>query len=445
MSEPENIETLLEKFNYLQIGKKIETKMNATDLKVLVESAVSGALEAQKLDFERKLSDAVKNLTVTQNKPEVEIFKEIEIVEGHRCEECLDIVKSLPEFEGKQGTYVSWRQAVHSAYKVFEKYDGSSRHYQAVGIIRNKIRGPADAVLASFNTVLNFKAIIARLDFTYADVRPIYLIEQELSTLRQGNLTVLEYYDEIEKKLTLLTNKANMSYDSALAIAFNEKYRRDALRVFISGLKKPLSDVLFSARPSDMPTALALAQEVEANNERYLFAASYAKNSEEKSLRSEIKRSPNRYQNNNNSNNFNYNSQINKQGKNPYFNKRQSYENDKQLELNSSKVPSSREKMDVDPTSSRLRQFNSYQHQNSNDTYDQGQEQRNKRPSSFQRQSGQRRQRVNYLQENPPRNNEGDYEATAALQVDEVEAEVHDFDYVNFLGEAPNYRLFKKQ
>lgn len=132
---------------------------------------------------------------------------------------------------------------------MFEKFDGSSKHYQAVAVIRNKLRGPADAVLASFNTVLNFHAIIARLDFTYADKRPIYLIEQELSTLRQGNQSLTSYYDEVERKLTLLTNKTIMSYATEIAAPINEKYRADAMRVFVSGLKKSLSDVLFAAQP----------------------------------------------------------------------------------------------------------------------------------------------------------------------------------------------------
>lgn len=171
---------------------------------------------------------------------------------------------------------MSWRQDAHTAYEVFKTYQGSSRHFQAVGIIRNKIKGSADAVLASFNTVLNFDPIIARFDFTYADKRPIYLIEQQLSTLRQGNLSVIQYFDEIEKKLTLLTNKTIMTHEGPIADSICEKYRADALRIFISGLKRPLCDILFASRPSDLPSALALAQEVESNRERYLFASNFA-------------------------------------------------------------------------------------------------------------------------------------------------------------------------
>jgi len=134
-------------------------------------------------------------------------------------------MKSLPDFEGKNKTYVSWRKAEHKAYKVYEKYGGSSKHYQALGILRNKIKGSADMVLSSFDTPLNFKAIINRLDFTYADKCPVYLVEQEMSTLRQGNMTLLQYYDEVEKKLTLLINKTIMTYENTVAASMIEKYR----------------------------------------------------------------------------------------------------------------------------------------------------------------------------------------------------------------------------
>jgi len=108
------------------------------------------------------------------------------------------MVKSVPEFNGKQENYVSWRQAASAAYKVFGPYEGSSRHYQAVGILKNKVRGAAAAALASFNTVFNFHAILARLDFTYADKASAHVIKQELSLSRQGELPLLKYYDEID-------------------------------------------------------------------------------------------------------------------------------------------------------------------------------------------------------------------------------------------------------
>lgn len=88
---------------------------------------------------------------------------------------------------------------------------------------------------------------------------------------------VMEYYDEVEKGLTKITNKSNMSYESSMDTALNEKYRQDAFRVFISGLKKSLRDVLLSSQPKDMPHAFALPEELDGNRERYNFAANYSK------------------------------------------------------------------------------------------------------------------------------------------------------------------------
>lgn len=262
------LDNLIEKIERLTVQPKI---MDANQLAAVVQAAVSGALEQQKQDFELKLNRLTEQMTTLTTGRAVNVYEPVKIIPNIKCEEPLDLVKSLPDFDGQIINYVSWRQAAHTAYELFKNYQGSSRHYQAVGIIRNKIKGSADATLASFNTVLNFDAIIARLDFTYSDSRPIYLIEQQLSTLRQGNLSVLEYFDEVEKKLTLLTNKTIMSHEGQTAETMCEKYRDDALRIFISGL----CDILFASRPLDLPNALALAQEVESNRERYLFASSF--------------------------------------------------------------------------------------------------------------------------------------------------------------------------
>jgi len=93
---------------------------------------------------------------------------------------------------------------------------------------------------------------------------------------------LLQYYDKVEKKLTLLTNKVNMTGEAAMAKVLCDKFREDALRMFISRLKRILTDVLFSAKPKDMPTALALAQEVESNHERHIFATTFARSQEDR-------------------------------------------------------------------------------------------------------------------------------------------------------------------
>lgn len=420
-----SVEDLEGLFEGLNLNRQAEI-MNRAEIQSLLEAAVRSATEAQKREFDRKfeeLSQKFSNLST--NNLEIEPYKEVEIQENIACNIPLDVVKSLPEFDGTIQNYVSWRQAAHTAYKIFKKYDGSYQHYQAIAIIRNKIKGKADAELSSYNTVLNFNAIIARLDITYADKRPVHLIEQELSTLRQGNQTVLEFFDTVERKLMLLTNKTIMSQENEMALVMNEKYRNDALRVFISGLKKPLCDILFSTRPTSMQNALVLAQEVEFNHERYMFATTFANKKEENGNKNQ---SAKQYKNGD---------REGYRGKNPYFSKNAGNEN------NHGKGQNPPEPMDVDPSVSRLKQKTNFQ---SGNKYSRSQGyvsntevQHAKRPPSSDRATGPKLQRINHIA------HEGEgacgYSEAADTAVREVDDELADSDIINFLEVGPSCRL----
>lgn len=381
--------------------------------KLTLKNSTTATMTTNIKDLEDRINELTERLnSLTASSVEIREFKETEIVEGIQCSETLDVVKSLPEFSGKIENYVSWRQAAHTAYRVFQKFDGSSKHYQAIAIIRNKITGAADAVLSSYNTVLNFEAIIARLDFTYSDKKPIHLIEQELSTLRQGASTVIDFYDEVEKKLSLLTNKTLMAYDRSVASVINDKYREDALRTFVSGLKKPLCDIIFSSRPSSLPKALALAQEVESNHERYVFAATFSNRREEKRQESQARNLGNQ--------------QKEKGNKNPHFSRnRQQF-----------KHIQAPEPMDVDPSSSKFRQQTRYESDNpkSQSSVDQSTAKFKRINSYSDRHTGPKIQRLNHLTQE----NEAEYDCEANEACEELEEESWNTDEINFLGENPS-------
>ncbi|KAH8393455.1 hypothetical protein KR215_005727, partial [Drosophila sulfurigaster] len=101
-----------------------------------------------------------------------------------------------------------------------------------------------------------------------------------MSVLRQGRMTVLEYYNLVNKKLTLLVNKTIMTYgnNANIITEMNKKNRDNALRIFITGLNGSLSEILFSLKPENLPNALAKAQELEANHQRANFAYNYYAN-----------------------------------------------------------------------------------------------------------------------------------------------------------------------
>ncbi|KAH8259095.1 hypothetical protein KR026_004053, partial [Drosophila bipectinata] len=322
--------------------------MDPQQLQAIINAAVSSALQVHKQEFEEKLQKVTDRFSAaTLSAPDIAVYSPVAVTGNTPCDEGLEAVKSLPEFDDSQGKYVSWRQAALASYELFRRFDGSSKHYQAVLIIRNKIRGSADSILSSFNTILNFEAIISRLDFTYSDKRPLYLLEQDLTTLRQGQMSITQFYEEVEKKLTLLTNKTTMTFKTDHARYMNEKYRADALRVFVSGLKRNLTDVLFAAQPRDLPSALAMAQEIEANHERHAFATQYARSIEEKHLRqaqsNPLQGTPD----------STYKQILKKGWKNPFFTR------DQGQQTVGDNTPL--EKMDVDPTSSKFRQATNFQ------------------------------------------------------------------------------------
>jgi len=102
---------------------------------------------------------------------------------------------------------VSWRESAEIAMWQYAR--GSERFFSALSILRKKItKITANDALTHNRTVLNFDAIMARLDFVFSDKRPIHIIEQDLGVLSQGKLSIMEYYGLVNKKLTLLINIA---------------------------------------------------------------------------------------------------------------------------------------------------------------------------------------------------------------------------------------------
>lgn len=389
---------LLSVFNRLSLATNEvnSSDMDQQQLQALVQSAVTGALQAQAALFEnqfKELRGCLDNLKTTAT-PHVESYERATIDRTVKCDDGLDVVKGIAEFSGDMDRYSSWRRAASDAYEQFSVFAGSVKHYQAVNIIRNKVVGAADGILTSFNTPLNFKAIIARLDFSYGDRTPLHVLEQQMSLLRQGDLSVRAYYEVVEKKLAKITNKAVMSFDPTVAVTINDKYRQDALRVFISGLKKSMSETLFSCRVTDLPSALALAEEIGANRDRYNFATNFAKLGE---VREEDQRK--------------FIPKIKPQLPSP-----------------KSRDP---EPMDIDPSMSRVKISNNLP---------------TRTGSNFDRNLGRTRQRgqgINSLQVDP------EYQAyqMAALEAldDVVSDSEPESDEVNFLGETPCYLTLKGQ
>ena len=139
-----------------------------------VTDLVTRIARALTVQMKEELQNSISELSnqfTAYSQPIVEEYKDIAINDRVQCDIGLDVVKTVPEFSGFSEKYPSWRQSSIAAIKPFEKYNGSNRYYQAVAILRNKIVGDADTVLTSFDTPLNFEAILTRLDHTCCDKR----------------------------------------------------------------------------------------------------------------------------------------------------------------------------------------------------------------------------------------------------------------------------------
>lgn len=181
----------------------------------------------------------------------------------------LESYRSIPEFNGNKNQYRSWRNQVTRRMNMIANFKAHPKYEAALGIIRAKITGAASDVLTNNKTAYNIDAIIARLDTTYADQRPLYIIEAEMTSIKQLNKSLQEFYDEINQALNLVISKIVLSYPTLneqkpLVVQAQQK----AIRTFIIGLRSQASrNILYGHDPKTLAEALTIAQTVYYDNQ----------------------------------------------------------------------------------------------------------------------------------------------------------------------------------
>lgn len=181
----------------------------------------------------------------------------------------LESYRSIPEFSGIKNQYRSWRNQVTRRMGMISNFKTHPKYEAALGIIRSKITGPAADVLTNNKTAYNIDAIIERLDSSYTDQRPLYIVEAEMLSITQSNKTLQEFYDSINQALNMVISKIVMSYKQ-----LNEQEpliaeaQKKAIRTFIVGVKSyAIRNILYSHKPRTLAEAFATAQTVHYDNE----------------------------------------------------------------------------------------------------------------------------------------------------------------------------------
>lgn len=203
------------------------------------------------------------NSLKTQNNTSIKEYKDIETtyLTGEAIQ--LDALKAIPEFDGNQNECRSWRSQVTKQMSQIENFKNHPKYAPALGIIRAKVTKTASNILINNNTAHDIDAIIDRLDFSFADQRPLYVIEAEMTSQRQENKSLQEFYDSINQALNLVIKKISMTYKSLIAEA-----KLKSIRTFITGLNISfMRTTLYGNSPKSLAEAFAIVQTVFYDNQ----------------------------------------------------------------------------------------------------------------------------------------------------------------------------------
>ncbi|GBP02394.1 Retrovirus-related Gag polyprotein from transposon gypsy [Eumeta japonica] len=188
-------------------GALTEIAQQLANLKLALETLrqENEEIKQENQSIKNKLSQMPVNPIVAQF--EDESLQPIPIEFSSPNDINLDVLKALPTFNGDINEYGTWRDLTSQLMEGMEQHRNSSRYRDALVIFKTKIQGPAAKVLANFKTKFNYKAIMNRLDYTYSDQRPLYVLKDELSRIVQGRKTISEFHDEISQALANIITK----------------------------------------------------------------------------------------------------------------------------------------------------------------------------------------------------------------------------------------------
>lgn len=187
----------------------------------------------------------------------------------------LKTFEAIPCFSGDKNHYRSWRKRAWTFMENIKQFSNHPNYYTAFTILHSKIIGEAADILINHNTKMNFYSIINRLDYTYADQRPLYVLLEEMKKITQGGHTLSEFHSKVSRALNLALSKIEMSGDEGSA-SMLEYANQEAVRTFITGLNsKYTSGTLYSHHPKDLETAFAIASTIYHDNANMQFETKF--------------------------------------------------------------------------------------------------------------------------------------------------------------------------
>lgn len=265
------LEELTNLFKKVKVTKTNKMEQQVSELRAAMQELLLRlqASDVRHTTNEERITGLTDNLNQFQSTQTVVEHKDIVTVVNNGDHIQLDSYKSIPEFSGDKTQYRSWREQVVRRMDMIKNFKTHIKYEAALGIIRAKITKAASDILINNKTAYDIDAIIDRLDFSYADQRPLYVVEAEMTSIKQSNKSLQEYYDAINQALNMVITKIVMTYKGeAEQKSLVAETQQKAIRTFIMGLNSSMMrNTLYGNTPKTLAKAFAIAQTIYYDNQ----------------------------------------------------------------------------------------------------------------------------------------------------------------------------------
>uniref|UniRef100_A0A0A1WJ71 Retrovirus-related Gag polyprotein from transposon gypsy n=2 Tax=Zeugodacus cucurbitae TaxID=28588 RepID=A0A0A1WJ71_ZEUCU len=223
----------------------------------MTEQANLIALTHVVADLQRQLSELQlgRSATIPQRTEQICSYTRPEEVD-------LNMFKSLTQFNGDYNEYRNWRKVATTLMEDIRQFEGHNIYAQALIMIRGKITGKAAQILINHNVKRNFQDIIDRLDDSYADKRPIYVLEEDMMKIQQKELPLHVYYDNLNQALNVVLSKIEMTHkEERITQVLTQEIQAKAIRTFVTGLRSvAIKNAIYARACTTLADAYSIAR-----------------------------------------------------------------------------------------------------------------------------------------------------------------------------------------
>ena len=220
-------------------------------------------LENQQPQDTEILLNHIKTLTMNQNL----LIEQLNALQKKADDPFLsfrtpDPIKNLPTFDGNKRETQAWIQDTEKTLNLFKPYEDEPLYAQILRAVKNKIIGNAREVLIAAGNPNEWSEIKEILENSYGDRRDLTSHIQSLFYVRQGNKSIVEYYNKIKTIDTAIKATAlTLDEYKGASKAINKLISVMTLTRYVDGLDEQLSMHVRSYRPETLEAAYSITQE----------------------------------------------------------------------------------------------------------------------------------------------------------------------------------------